>query len=495
MKSNVDLRLAKMTVAGTAALVASTASADLASFVTSSEQATHNQQQAGLSMQRTCTALAPAQQTLTGASRDLFLRCNELVQTATSLEQGRVLPRSLGYSTDEELLAAVQQVNGEEIAAQGTLSTQVSSAQFSNIAGRLNALRLGTASAMARGKVAALTPKQTPTNSIMLAAASPEVMTATDATSGSDVPVSRWGGFVEGGYSFGDHDQTAREDEFEFDSYSVTAGADYNFGDAVVGASIGFDRYTADFDTAQLVSGGDVEVKGLSGSVFAAWFGGNWNLNGIVSYGDLESDVSRRVIYDTTSNSVCTDCGARRTLTGDPDGKYVAAGLTAGYDFDLGAWQLAPSASLSYRKVDMDGYDESDSAGGGLALRYDDQEIESLRSIVSVQLSIPLSRSFGVLTPSFRAEWHHEFEDDERTLRAKYLLEDTFQSSAPNDFGCSVSCFNFVTDRPDTDFGVVGAGLSALFAQRVQAFITYETLVGSADLTIHSIAVGVRSQF
>jgi len=434
--------------------------------------ATDLQRQAGYAVQGMCGALAAeGGMRLTGAKGDLFLRCNEMVETARVF-QG--LPagtgRTLGYSDRTQLLAAVQQVSGEEVAAQGTLSTQVSAGQFSNIGGRMTALRMGSNRQRLGGGAS-----------------------ADEATS---VDASRLGWFVESSYGFGDHDQTAAEDPFDYDSMSVTTGTDYNFGSSVVGASFGYDRYQADFDRALFVSGGDVEVKGVSGSLFAGYFAEGLTLSGIATYGSLESDVSRRVVYNSSS-ATCTGCGAVRTMTGSPDGSYVAVGLTAGYDLSLGGWDLTPSVSANYREVDIDGYSETDLAGGGLALRYDDQTIESTRSIVGVALSRPISRTFGVLVPSFRAEWHHEFEDDPRSVRAKYVLEDTLlagASSAQN-FNCAISCFTMLTNQADSDFAVASVGLSATFPRRVQVYVFYEALLGAADLNGNSIAAGLRGQF
>ncbi|HEY0683219.1 MAG TPA: autotransporter outer membrane beta-barrel domain-containing protein [Steroidobacter sp.] len=430
------------------------------------------QKQASYAVQGMCGALgAEGGLRLTGAKQDLFLRCNEMVETARVFQQlPAVTGRNLGYSDREQLLVAVQQVSGEELAAQGSMSTQVSSGQFSNIGGRLTALRMGSNRQRLGG------------------GASSDEESATNA--------SRLGWFLESSYGFGDHDQTASEDAFDYDAMSFTTGTDYNFGSAVVGVAVGYDRYQADFDSALFVSGGDVEVDGISGSLFAGYFGGGWTLSGIATYGSLESDLTRHVIYDN-ANAACAGCGARRRLTGSPDGDYVALGLTFGYEFNLGGWDITPSVSGSYRDVDMDGFSETDIGGGGLALRYEDQTIESKRSIVGIAISRPISRSFGVLVPSLRGEWHHEFEDDVRSVRAKYVLEDALLTGASGaqDFGCAISCFTMLTDQADADYAIASVGVSATFPRRIQFYLFYEALLGASNLDGNSIAGGVRGQF
>ena len=487
---------------GAAAVHAQTAP-PLTSFVNDpATNASALQQQAGVAVQRMCTALGvDGGFRLTGAKQDLFLRCNEMVETARTVTGGQALfNRSLGYTNRNDLLAAIQQTSGEELQAQGTMSTQVSAGQFANISGRLTALRLGGASAAAHSRVAQLDDASSPAHLLAQGVdigQQPRLGGGAAADSQSSDAESRFGWFIESSYGFGDHDQTANENQFDFDSVSVTTGTDYNFGSSVLGVSVGYDRYNADFDDALLVSGGDVQVEGVSGSLFGGYFGAGWTLNGIATYGSLQSDITRRVIYANNNAACALGCGANRTLTGDPDGSYVALGLTVGYEFTAGGWDIAPSVSASYRDVDIDGYDETDTSSGGLALRYEDQSIKSTRSIVSLGFARPVSRSFGVLMPTLRLEWHHEFEDDPRNVRAKYVLEDTLTTgaSSPNDFACAISCFTMLSDQPDADFGVASVGLSATFAQRMQFYIIYEALVSAANLTSNSIALGLRGQF
>jgi outer membrane lipase/esterase len=429
--------------------------------------------------------------------RDLFLRCNEMVNTANAFLNRVGTARSLGYTDRAELLAAIQQVSGEEIAAQGALSTQVSAGQFANINGRLNALRIGGGTVTARGRVAMLEESSGPYVAARstVASRSSNRRPALGAGAAADTQASSLdnpvGWFFESSYGFGDHDQTASEDAFDFDSLSLTTGTDYNLGSAVLGISVGLDRYKADFDSAVLVSGGNVEVEGISGSLFGAWFGSSWTVNGIATYGSLESEMTRRVLYISVNPACTLGCGADRAVTGSPDGSYIALGLSVGYEFSVGDWAISPSLSASYRDVDIDGHTETDSlANGGLALRYDDQSIASKRSIAALSFSRPISRTFGVLVPNLRIEWHHEFEDDARALQVKYAADTTATSCAG-----SVSCFTLLTDELDADFAVASVGLSAVFAQRIQAYIFYEALLGVENLSGNSIALGLRGQF
>jgi hypothetical protein len=48
---------------------------------------------------------------------------------------------------------------------------------------------------------------------------------------------------------------------------------------------------------------------------------------------------------------------------------------------------------------------------------------------------------------------------------------------------------------PDTDFGVIGAGLSFVFPNFVQLLFYYEGLVGYEDLSSNAFTINFRRQF
>ena len=98
--------------------------------------------QSELAIQSTCAELIGlnAIDPLTGSPLELFLRCGELVHTADSLNGNPIgLPRTLGYTDADELLAGFQQVNGEEAQAAANMAQNASNDQFSTIAARLGA--------------------------------------------------------------------------------------------------------------------------------------------------------------------------------------------------------------------------------------------------------------------------------------------------------------------------------------------------------------------
>ncbi len=467
-------------------------------FVENAENATSLHEEVANSIAAICPNLGGFGQS-PGAQRDLFLRCNEMINTAVELNGNPAPPRSLGISEDE-LLAALQQVWGEELHSNSSLTKRLTNGQFSNIAGRMNALRLGGASGAIGGRVASVAPDVEPDRgSPTYGVVSLDSRSMTGGGAAGDVAGSRVGWFLEGSFNTGDRDQTAAENGFDFDSTSFSAGLDYLFDAGVIGIAFGQDNYEADFDTALLVTGGDVEVEGTSGSIFGAWFGDGFYIDGLVTIGSLDNDMSRALVYGSTDTCAApNECPPQdRLLTGETDGDFVSAGASFGYEVVRGNWDITTTLSVAYRDIDIDGFDEIDTTGGGMGLRYADQTIESLRSILGVAFTGNFSRDFGVLSPHFRVEWHHEFEDDPILLDAKYIIEDNLGTVPPGDFTgtACLSCARWSSDEIDTDFALVGIGLSAVFSRRVQLYAMYDALIGVDNLTSSSLSVGLRGQF
>ena len=138
-------------------------------------------------------------------------------------------------------------------------------------------------------------------------------------------------------------------------------------------------------------------------------------------------------------------------------------------------------------------------AASGMQLAFDEQTIDSVRSRVGIQLSNNFNTSFGSIRPMFSAEWFHEFEDKPRAIRAKYALEDALAEEGVADFstgfGDCVSCFDLVSEAPETDYFVVGLGLAATTQRGFQSFLMLEGLLGHSYLSAYAVTVGLRGQF
>lgn len=468
-----------------------------------------------------------------------------LAEQCTAIVVAAGGPGSAVTTVNPALLASVQQVSGNQVSTQAALALRVGAGQFANISGRLDALRLGGNFSVSQNlaafqgdappgagglsaaipqtfsfsidpgsQVAGFAPLQgqgsggegltyasytQPGDSMIRTLRSDSGSGGGASAGGAPSGVSNpWGLYVQGSYNSGHHDLTSNEDPFDFHAASVTAGLDYNFGSGILGASVGYDDYDAGLRTAGLlVSGGGSQVQATSGSLYGAWFGQNWTLNAIATYGGLTTDLTRIVKYTLPAcpAGAPTTCitTVDGTLEGRPDGRSFAIGTTAGYQLRSDEWDIMPSVSVNYRRITFDSFTESadgPSVGNvsSLALTFADQTIESLRSVVALDVSRAISVPFGVLTPIVRVEWDHEFKNNARTVDAHYAFDPTAGTTC-------LSCFALPTDAPVADYGIAALGFSVTLAHRVQLFVYDEALFGYSDYHSNAVTLGVRGQF
>ena len=57
------------------------------------------------------------------------------------------------------------------------------------------------------------------------------------------------------------------------------------------------------------------------------------------------------------------------------------------------------------------------------------------------------------------------------------------------------SCVMWRSDAVDTDFGLLGVGVSAVFSRRIQIYAMYDALVGLDHMTSNTVSLGLRGQF
>ena len=392
-----------------------------------------------------------------------------LDNTCTALEDGTEGLEALAAAcsaTGAEALTMIEQVTPDQVASQGNTSVEIQHTQFTNINTRLVQLRGGATGASASGLTVNFNgqPLLDKGFAYLLSNASVGAASADEPS-----PFGRLGVFINGSGSFGDTNSTNDELGFDFNTKGITAGADYRLTDSLIlGGALGYVSSDYDFDNNQ----GDQDITGYTVSAFGTWYQSEKvYVDGILSYGWNDFDLKRRIRFGTTDV----------TAKGSPDGTEFAASIGAGYDFNRGALSFGPFGRVNYIKADIDDYEEN--PAGGLEQGYDDQDVDSLTTLLGGQVSYAISTRRGVFSPQLRLEWAHEFEDDSQNITARFLNDPT------------TGTFNVGTDDPDQDYFNLGAGVSAVFAAGRYAFIYYETSAGRDDITEHSIAGGLRFEF
>ena len=426
-----------------------------------------------------------------------------------------------GIDDDDERRRALDELTPRDIVTQGNAALRAPRVQLRNVSSRLNTLRGGSARLAAADQLSisiqgdtlavgtvrtAMTGYGKETEKIARAvngaldnafdalSGRPTAVTAwaDDAMAGTessgavglrmprgggasadDSTESPWGFFVNGRVSFGDAPQTNRESAYDFETQGLTAGVDYRLNDRfVLGASVGY--LGTDIDLVG--DGGDLEVTGYSLSLYTTYYTRRFYVDGIIAYGQNEYALERVINLPRQFRGQ-----TRLIARGEPDGDQLSVDLGVGYDFQLGAVTLGGFLRGSLVDATVDPFVET--GAGPFDLRFSSQEVESLQSEAGLELSYPASFRWGVVQPSLRLSYLHEFEDDRRVVRARFRSDSVGRP------------FAVVTDTPDRDFFNVGAGVTVTLPRSMATYLIIDSDLERDDLDIYTLSGGFRFQF
>jgi outer membrane lipase/esterase len=424
------------------------------------------QQSTGTAVQTTCGKMIPIASTLVGNQKELFARCGELVQTGNDLTPSD--PGGTGNSlaiSEDELALALQNVAPEETEAMGAGLTDASQDQLAGLQDRLQFIRTGS-------------------STLPLAGIHWSGEDLTGGTAGAD-GFSRLGAFITGVYGTGDKGETNKqngvENGFDYDAYGFTAGLDYRFTDSfVAGVGFGYVESEVEFDQ----DFGETNTEGYNLALYSTWYQGDFFFEGSIIYGQYEYDSSRNINYSNNNpNNPSAGEDISQRVSSDTDGDSLSWSLGAGYNISQENRNFTLSAMLTGLDADIDGYSES---GSELAMELGNQEVESLQSIISGQAAFNFSTDFGVVVPFISLAWHHEFDDDEREIDARYVF-DPNKTDAEN-------TLRFTTDPGDEDYYLLSLGTNFVLKEGNQIFFNYDTALGLDEVSSHVFTVGLRME-
>ncbi len=407
--------------------------------------------------------------------------CNGFMQNqgVLSIDQQDLFDVSCGLTgnpglSNEALGSAFQNVAGEETIAPANMAVQA-------IISQSHMLRTQLANRRNSNKSGASAPNQ---NALQgngfLSLAALGLDGASGGSAGDDDSLAsseRLGGFIDATANFGETDQTDREDATHFNKEEVTVGVDYQFTDQfLTGLAVTYSNANANFQQSTNVSGGKAAEQGYSGSIYSTYYLDDFYVDGIFTYTKRDYDIERNIVLPIQNNP-------RRKAKADTESDQYAASLGLGYSLQMQGFDLNPFAQVSYTRLEIDSYSER--GAGGLNLNIDNQDVESLESVLGARLAYVWSQPFGVLMPQFRAEWHHEFKENSRTIKTSFV----------NDINNTQNILKVRNDKPDRDFAIIGIGLSGVFQGGLQIFAAFETLLAQEDTSSHKFTAGLRLPF
>jgi outer membrane autotransporter protein len=410
-----------------------------------------------------CPALATSSAPITDRQSDFLNRCSEVVVGAGRGEIPTVLEAMLNNKAQP----------------QSQMATNVQSSQSTNLTARMTALRTGASGVSVGGL--GLT-----SGSHGLSLAQLGDVFRTD-NGGAEVGAefARWGAFVNGQITRGNFDANASRPGFDFSGASITAGVDYRFNDSfVAGVALGYNNASSDLD----LDAGKLDVDGYSVNGYFVWYHANdFYVQGTVELNQLEYDLRRNIIYQIASiDGSGGTTSINQVAKASPSGDQQAFELTVGRDFNSGALQFSPYVRAAWSHLSLDGFTESiDSSapGFGLATQVDSRSRTNQLGVLGALFSYTTSQDWGVLTPTARVEYSHDFKSNPQTVVSRFVSDPTQTEIV-------------VTDpRLDRNFYTLGLGLNALWPGGKSGYISYEYVGGLTGGQLHRFEAGFRIEF
>lgn len=290
---------------------------------------------------------------------------------------------------------------------------------------------------------------------------------------------SRWNGlglFATGLVEALNRDITTYQDGYKSTILGFTVGGDYRFNrQTVAGITINYANTHGDFD-----SGGDFNTNSIGTTLFASYLPTDRSFvqvtGGYTRNNYLVSRLATAFVQAVT--------GPNRLLSGNAssnsDADVFSLSAIAGYDHPIGRWTVGPRLGLNFNNTHIGDYAENGSSG--LELRYTDQWVNSLQSVLGVQAQAAFSTDFGVVVPQFNADYIHEFANSQRSIGVAFV-----QDNRTNPFR-----FTFQNDRPDRDFFNLGLGLVTILRNGLQPWIHFRAMTGNSQFQDFAGTFGLR---
>lgn len=370
---------------------------------------------------------------------DVQAACNAFADNANEINQGSTVT-SDGF-TAEQLLAGLEDIAPDEIAAIAAGFTDSAQDQMADISGRLAFLRSGIATGVASSHYGNY-----------------------GGAAGDDA--SKLSYFVNTNYGFGDKDTTAQESGFDYDGYGLTFGVDYRFEDNMVGGvALSYSESEVDFDR----NGGSTDADGLGLTVYGSYYLDDYYFDAVLGYGQHDYDGSRNINIGSIGVG---------TATSSTEADSLSLSLGAGYSTTINEWNTDYFARLDWLQVDIDGYNET---GSFLAMNVGDQEVDSLQVVLGGQVSRSFSQKWGALVPYASLDWRFETDDEIRVVTASYAADDITNN-----------LLTFNSDDSDSNYGLLSLGANFVLAKGRQVFVNYDTVIGLEDVSGNTLTAGFR---
>jgi len=409
----------------------------------------------------------------------------QALDTICASNQAAFLPacRVLSGLSDTELTPALERVAPQPSGAQSKVASEVISAVTAGIGARLTAVRAGVQRLSVADLSLDINGRAVPVAEFASALYALN-NTQTDAGGSDDNDYNGWSFFLSGNLGDGERKTHPGEIGFDLNTHGLMAGVDRLFGQTVFGVSLNLMRL--DSDLSQNV--GTVDAKGYALSVYGS--------RGGLFASSSATDSGKGMRYDGMHIDGSITAGRNRFdsehdvnitgLDGGPaksknDADVLALAGVTGFEAHNGRTDFDLSLGGAWSRTEID--DLTEDGTGPLILFVQGHEIESLTGTGSLSVKSAFPVSFGTLLTNFRGELIHEFKSGARLVTARFLHDQLGTE------------FTVPMDQPDKNYGRVAAGLQALFAHGVSAYVEVTQDVLRDDLKFRTIQFIVQKSF
>ncbi len=340
--------------------------------------------------------------------------------------------------------------------------------QNRNVSQRLADRRQGNGGFSARGLTLSLADHQIDSRFLPLSLQG----TSSDSDSGSRLFGERWGTFINGNIAFGERDSREKEPGLDFDSWGITGGIDYRYGNgSVAGIAAGYGKSHSDLDQ----DGGKTNSDHWSLQLFGSFdFAENFYVD--ATLGALRGKFDQTRIVDLSGIGPLS----REVSTGSTNTHEWSASLAINYRWQLkNGWTLTPFGRFLYADIEIDGFGES---GSVFSFSFPDQSFESQQWSAGLRASKAVNLERGVMLPFANLTWQHEAGLDGYSVQ-------------PSLSGTDILGPLVEINDPDRNVGRLDLGFSWVFASGNQFFVHYSGLLFDRDRTENALFFGARREF
>lgn len=300
--------------------------------------------------------------------------------------------------------------------------------------------------------------------------------TASFATSNQ----TRWKGlgfFASGLVESLNRDITTIQDGYTSTILGFSAGMDYRFSSKVVAGLVGnFSNTDGEFR-----GGGTFSTNSYGALAFAQILPTDKTFVQLTTgYSRNNYLVSRLATAQVTSVAIGNDRTVSSFASSNSNGDVANVGVLAGYDHPIGRVLIGPRAGINYSRTHIGNYAEQ--GGEGIGLRYDDQLIHSLQSVLGIQGSATYSTPAGVLVHQVNADYIHEFANSQRLIHVQFT----------EDLRGTPTRFAFQNDVPVRNYFNLSTGLVAVLPNGWQPFVNFRAMIGNEQFTNYAGIFGLR---